>query len=160
MSIIYEALRKTQRNREVRNMPTRERMAARNLDWLDKALVVFILLLLLVIMFLYLPHIFKHRTVQQAVVTPKPITTVAAPVVQAASVNAEVSTGTVAPPPEVPNNLTLNGVLLSSNEKIALINKKTFHVGDNVEGMKLIKIEFDSVELDNQGRIVTLRTSS
>jgi hypothetical protein len=148
VSIIYEALRKTQRNREVRNMPARERVAVRNLDWLDKALVVFIITLLIFILILYWPHLFKQHAQQ-------PVATAAVPVQLTAPAPTVVSVA-----PVTSANLTLNGVLISDNEKLALINKKTYHIGDNVEGMKIISIEINSVELDNNGQIVTLRTAS
>ena len=148
MSIIYEALRKTQRNREVRNMPARERVAVRNWDWLDKALVVFILVLLVFIVFLYWQHMVKRPSPQQ-------VASVAAPV----QVTMPTST-VVSAAPVVPADLILNGVLLSDNEKLALINKKSFHIGDSVVGMKIISIEIDSVQLDNNGQIVTLRKGS
>jgi len=148
VSIIYEALRKTQRNREVRNMPARERVAVRNWDWLDKALVVFILVLLVFIVFLYWQHMVKRPSPQQ-------VASVAAPV----QVTMPTST-VVSAAPVVPADLILNGVLLSDNEKLALINKKSFHIGDSVVGMKIISIEIDSVQLDNNGQIVTLRKGS
>jgi hypothetical protein len=123
VSIIYEALKKTQRNREVRNMPARERVAARNLDWLDKSLVAFIVLLVLFIMYLYLPQIVKHKKVQPVAVVATPAAVVTARVAAPAVVNEAPQTAI----PATASNLILNGVLLSTNVKVALINNKTFH---------------------------------
>ena len=153
MSIIYEALRKTQRNREFRKLPVRERMAVRNLDSLDKGLIALIFFLLLIVMYLYVPHLFRHHAVQEAVVKPATVASAPAPIV--AQVEPEVAA--LLP---VASNLVLNGVLLSDTEKLALINNKTYHVGDNVEGMRVLAIDFDSVKLNNGGKLLTLRTAS
>jgi hypothetical protein len=148
VSIIYEALRKTQRNREFRSMPTRERMAVRNLDWLDRGLVALILILLFIILWLYIPHMVRHHAPLPVANTAKMAVPQSVPAEEMA---VEIKSG----------NLVLNGVLLSDNEKMALINNKTYHVGDNVEGRKVVSIEFDSVRLiDVNGRVQTLRTAS
>jgi hypothetical protein len=153
VSIIYEALRKTQRNREFRKLPTRERFAARNLDSLDKGLIALIFFLVLIVVYLYLPHLFKHHAAQEALIKPAAVVAAATPVVAQAEPVAIVA-------PVVTSNLVLNGVLLSDTEKLALINNKTYHVGDNVEGMRLLAIDFDSVKLNNGGKLLTLRTAS
>jgi hypothetical protein len=158
VSIIYEALRKTQRNREVRNMPTRERIAVRNLDWLDKALVVFIITLFVFILILYWPHFTKQRPEQQAAVAT-PVTVQAGMAAPVQTVIPAKEAASVAPAST--NNLLLNGVLVSDNEKLALINKKMYHIGDNVDGLKILSIDINTVQLqDEQGRTVTLRTAS
>lgn len=150
MSIIYEALKKTQRNREYRSMPARERIAVRNLDWLDKGLVGTIFLLSFIILWMYIPHMVRHHAPLTAAFTAKAVTPVSqqaqAPVQQEAAI--------------ATNNLTLNGVLLSDSDKIALINNRTYHVGDNVEGLKIVSIEFDNVRLRKGHNLVTLRTAS
>jgi archaellum component FlaF (FlaF/FlaG flagellin family) len=139
-------------------MPTRERIAVRNLGWLDKALVVFIIALLVFILILYWPHFTKHQTAQQAV-TAAPVIVQA---VESAPLPTTLPMNEVASViPASANNLLLSGVLVSDNEKLALINKKMYHIGDNVEGLKILSIDINTVQLqDDHGRMVTLRTAS
>jgi len=58
-----------------------------------------------------------------------------------------------------PNKLVLNGVFLSDKEKVALINNRSFRLGDVLAGMKIIEIDNDSIKLlssDNK-KVVLLR---
>lgn len=61
----------------------------------------------------------------------------------------------------LPSNskLILNGVLISGEEKMALINNQVFHLGDLVEGMKIVSIEMNNVKLQAGKQIVELRVS-
>jgi len=58
--------------------------------------------------------------------------------------------------PEV--NFILNGIFFSDNDGYALVNNQIIREADSVDGAKVIKITPDSVELDNQGTIITLNT--
>ncbi len=55
------------------------------------------------------------------------------------------------------SKLTLNGVLISGSEKIALINNQTFRLGDLVDGMKVVSIDSTSVKLQSGGELLELR---
>lgn len=41
----------------------------------------------------------------------------------------------------------LNGVFISDNEKIALINNQPYHEGETIQGLKIVSIAMDSVKL-------------
>jgi len=58
--------------------------------------------------------------------------------------------------PEV--NFILNGIFFSDNDGYALVNNQITRENDSVDGAKVIKITPNSVELDNQGTIITLNT--
>jgi hypothetical protein len=54
--------------------------------------------------------------------------------------------------------LTLNGVLLADQEKIAMVNNQPYHLGDSIEGMKIVSIELNSITLQDGTRTMVLRT--
>ena len=55
--------------------------------------------------------------------------------------------------------LMLDGVFLSDTEKLAMINRRSYHEGDSVSGMKVISIAFDQVQLRGKSHSVTLRNT-
>lgn len=55
--------------------------------------------------------------------------------------------------------LMLDGVFLSDTEKMAMINRRSYHVGDSVSGMKVVSIAFDQVQLKNQTHSIILRNA-
>lgn len=55
--------------------------------------------------------------------------------------------------------LMLDGVFLSDTEKMAMINRRSYHVGDSVNGMKVVSIAFDQVQLKNQTHSIILRNA-
>lgn len=59
----------------------------------------------------------------------------------------------------IASNLTLNGVLISGADKVALINNQAFHLGDVVDGMKIVGIDSTSVKLQRGNQVVELRVS-
>jgi len=54
--------------------------------------------------------------------------------------------------------LVLNGVMLSPQDKIAIINNREYHIGDQLAGMKIINMDMNSVVLQNKSGKYTLRT--
>jgi hypothetical protein len=50
--------------------------------------------------------------------------------------------------------------MVSNRNKIALINHKIFHVGDKVQGMRIQKIAFNGVELQDEKHTLYLHTNS
>lgn len=143
MSIIYKALEKTQRNLIHKRDNYRER------PWLDMVLYAIIICLLLVVGFAYYPKIKKYF--HKPIVVQKTI--VAAPVAVAIK---------NAVPTEIAyqGKLILNGVFMSDQEKIALINNQPMHVGDSVEGKKIISIDLNKVKLQDQSNILILKAIS
>ena len=52
----------------------------------------------------------------------------------------------------------LNGVFLSDQLKLAMINNKSFHLGDTIGDMKITSIDPYTVELQNEKQSLVLRT--
>lgn len=63
------------------------------------------------------------------------------------------------PTPLLPSSLLLNGIFFSEDEGYALINNQIVKVGDSVEGAIVKQILADSVELEEQGRLIRLSTN-
>jgi hypothetical protein len=63
-------------------------------------------------------------------------------------------------PPDVAasslGTLVLSAVIISPENKLAVINGKIFHEGDTVNGMKVISIEANSVDLASPQEKLTL----
>ena len=54
--------------------------------------------------------------------------------------------------------LILTGVMRSTDgERLAIINRQVLGEGETVQGMRLVRIHEDSVDLDQQGEISVLR---
>lgn len=152
MSIIYNALQKTQRNLGKRGV-TREKR------WVDITLLSIIAAMLIVNAVTYYPKLKKHfaKTIT--------VTKSAAPLsVKTTNVVAIAPPAHLiaAPPKEIEyqGKLVLNGVLLSEQEKVALIDNQPMHVGDVVDGKKIISIEMNTVKLADKDNILILRTAA
>lgn len=56
-----------------------------------------------------------------------------------------------------PKAFALTGILLSREERTAIVNNQLVRVGDWVSGAKLVRIEQGEVTLDDDGQTVSLR---
>ena len=67
------------------------------------------------------------------------------------------------PPPPVkkrqykPGELVLNGTSIIDGKKVALINDEIYEMGELVNGMSIVSIGLDKVELSDDQKITTLR---
>jgi hypothetical protein len=86
----------------------------------------------------------------------QPMTTVAQPATQGMVMQQQPMM--VATEADYKGKLVLNGVLLADQEKIALINNQAYHLGDSIEGMRIINIELNSITLQDGARTMVLRT--
>ncbi len=155
MSIINEALKKTEQyihtNTTDKIQPQKTKLSAK----------LFFVYALILIGGLFLSHIiFKLlgqkvvRTQPQKEVTaiaqtqqsilPTPLPVKPAPLIEEQK------------KPEV--NFILNGIFFSDNDGYALVNNQIIRENDSVDGAKVIKITSNSVQLDNQGTVITLNT--
>lgn len=145
MSIIDQALQKTQKSRnniqtpQIENTPPRERLTLSipNLPWLKIAISAGSCLILY--------SLFTHYSQILAFFHPAPkkpaITQVATPIAEKAK-------------------FELGGTFLSDHERIALINNRTLHVGDTVNGMQITAIDLNSVTLKNEDATLILRADT
>lgn len=56
-------------------------------------------------------------------------------------------------------NHILNGVFISNSEKIAMINNRMFHRGDEVDGMIISEIDTEGVQLKHDDQMIFLRAN-
>lgn len=66
----------------------------------------------------------------------------------------------VEPPKETPGVLTLNGVFFSGPEGYALINNRIVKKGDKIQGATVVQIYLDEVDLERDGSIIKLTSST
>jgi hypothetical protein len=135
VSIIYNALQKAQQNRQKEAVST---IKSKHISWVDGSLAIIIFLLIGIAIYGYYPSLKRQPTHTQ-------ISTKTLPALAGTAITQE---------PTHVINLTnyksthvVNGVYLSQQEKIALINNKFFHLGDSVDGMKLVSIESNRIVL-------------
>lgn len=112
--------------------------------------------------------VYKPRPAPPSIgmVAPQPVPQVSQPVPETTQAPAPQLSQS-APPvlvqhPSLPiadyvGNLILNGVFETDQDKIALINNQSYHIGDTVGGMKIVSMEMDSVKLRNDKNIFILR---
>jgi hypothetical protein len=138
VSIIYDALQKTQqlRQNDQKEQPSMDQPFRHFLKNRTMILFALALVLLAVNFTLYLPAI-------KAYFQPKPVT--------------------VLPKPKPPSiaaaykrTHTLNGVFLSRQETVAMINNSLIHVGDQLDGMTVTAINEHSVKLKNAYEVILL----
>lgn len=132
MSIIYEALKKTQEQRKVASEVTmikRPKAKRKSFTFSFKnykiIALAFALISMIALVAFYSIYLFQ----------PKAKPPIAKPTM---------------------TKLTLNGIFSSDDEKIAMINNNIMHVGDRVAGMQITKIDYPTVTLSNGKQAVTL----
>lgn len=63
---------------------------------------------------------------------------------------------TTAPAKKTQTPLVLNGIISMEGENVALINNQILKEGDYIDGMRIINITKDKVELYSQGKLLVL----
>lgn len=151
VSIIYEALQETQVEDESPYILLPQENMTRD-DWIDVGISLVIAFLLAVMMIAHYPQ-FNNKSEPIAMKKnsyDKPI--------KAAS--KAVNTQQIIKPiveSAYQLNHVLNGVFVSEEEKVAMVNNRFFSIGDTIDGMKLISIELDKIKLQDNKGIIELR---
>lgn len=152
MSIIYEALKKSQKIRsaskpepKVKAIPAKRHGNARNH-------LIITLLFLTCLFTIYMAATMPHgKLLPSLSMTKKTINHDAAAATKRALAKRE--------PVFIIPKLRLDGVFLSNREKMAMIDNKAYHLGDEVKGMKLVSITLDKVKLKHKKQTLTLRNT-
>lgn len=142
MSIIYKALQKTQRKREHENHSLFEPndTVTHHSYWFDAILLVIIAILLTVVIIAYYPRMHFFAKAAPVIVKPQ----LSPQAVKEAAFKSQYH---------------LNGIFVSDQNIIAMINNQYFHLGDIVGDMKIISITDKSVRLKNQDQVIELEVS-
>jgi hypothetical protein len=162
MSIIYEALKKIEAgSHKSPEIKTEAKPKTAPKIYLLYALVICLGFLLTNLVF----HLFSQPALIKAT-APKPaeIREVVKPL--PAEINRE-TTVSLSPPASAPqadrqidaSAFILNGIFFSENEGYALINNQIVKTGDSIEGLKVIRIGANEVELASEGSTLKLRVS-
>lgn len=151
MSIIYDALTKTQKNIKGQHNKTGNKyiLLARErnqkFDWLDVTLIMAIIFLSVVISQIYFT---KHKQ---------------KPSIAKSAVNQVAVSQSIPVVPSMPKEmmyqgpLQLNGIFISDDEKLAFIDHNERHVGDMVEGKRIISIDYSQVKLQEGNNIFVMK---
>ena len=174
MSIIYDALKKVEKNVEA---PSNLNAAVRPEGKNRFSLKTGFLFVLVAFIGLFAANFLFDFFAKQAHRTPKtypqpaaalPVRKIEAAAQTTVSVPASASPRVATPEPaplsdkeqlqaESPS-LTLNGVFFSDDGGYALINNQIVKEGDAVEGLKVVRITAAGVELDKNGSVIKLST--
>ncbi|MBV9576116.1 MAG: hypothetical protein JO149_05800 [Gammaproteobacteria bacterium] len=141
MSIIYDALQKTQHNRTTQSSePLPKTPAAKMIakQWPKKRISVLMILFALSLLFLF----FSNKS----------------PSTSPSQTTLALNTKAVHNLPRKNIHLTLNGVFLSDQLKVAMINNQTYKVGDKINNFKVMSIQANRVQLQSANQKITLRT--
>jgi hypothetical protein len=141
LSIIYDALKKSQKTRAIGS-----RLKIARIPKNRRAQMIAVLL--------FLTSLFV--VVATIKLSSQPTK---APIMQGARVIKQSAPLQTAAANVVAPRLLLDGVFLSDKEKLAMINHRAYHEGDLINGMQIVSIAFDEVTLKNNARSLTLRSS-
>jgi len=172
VSIIYDALKKTQKAREqervsapikvkgraIRQKASKMLLAIRQKLWKKKKSVMIVCFSSIIIMLLayswaHLPSL--HRLAKESEF-------------HSASLDAKLRSAWRVVVSNLPkrrqiiesqyrNKHVLDGVFLSENETVAMINKKMVRMGDKVDGMTVRSIDTDGVQMQHDDQIIFLQ---
>ncbi|MDD5408958.1 MAG: hypothetical protein PHC71_02575 [Candidatus Omnitrophica bacterium] len=148
MSIINDALKKTEASIQRNSLKKTP-----GLDKKPKFKTFLLYSLMLAAILLLGGHIFKtlnHKIVPPQVSEPPQAVPIQAPLATPAPLPEEQ------PKPE--KKFVLNGIFFSDDNGYALVNNQIVKENDSVEGAKVEKITVDTVEINNEGKIITLST--
>jgi hypothetical protein len=73
-----------------------------------------------------------------------------APVAAATPVSAVPAVASI-PPLTTPETLNIHGVMSNGKSNVVLINDQVYQAGDDVDGVKIIKVDLDYITVDNNG---------
>lgn len=141
MSIIYDALKKSQKTRAAQPQLRTTPFKFKKLDRKNTIISLLIMTCLFVI------------AATLALPTPSASTRLYGDATAVKPMTARTLKLASAP------RLMLEGVFLSDNERLAMINHRTYHEGDKVNGMRIVNIALDEVTLQNKKRSLVLRNS-
>ena len=142
MSIIYDALKKSQKARASNVSRIRVARIPKN----RRAQMIAVLLLLTSLFIIV-------ATIKLSAQQPKTIIMQSARAIKLPTPIKTAAASVAAP------RVLLDGVFLSDKEKLAMINHRAYHEGDLINGMQIVNIAFDEVTLKNSARSLTLHST-
>lgn len=165
MSIIYDALKKVQKNITSESIPRLDTALSVKARHKTNPILILILLVCLVLTlanfsYLFFKHYQNIKSVKKEL-PPVELKTIPAPAAketgQTPVTNVEQPVAPIAPAePE----LALNGVFFEQGDGYALINNKIVQVGDQINHAKVKEITLNGVELEFEGKSIKLQSPS
>jgi hypothetical protein len=152
VSILYEALQKTQEEGYGQSMVLPQDDMTRD-DWIDVTISLVIAFLLATLIVAHYPQ-FNNKS-EMITMNKTDLIENSYTIVQPDKTAAPPSIASVA---EKSNQIehTLNGVFVSGDEKIAMVDNRFFSIGDNIDDMTIVSIEQDNIKLKSNSGMVEL----
>jgi hypothetical protein len=151
VSIIYDALKKTQQNRVSYTENLILQQPKRKYFWLLPTALITGFVLFVVVSFYIYPRI-KFNTLPSDFAGAS-VNSIAAKTKVKTKTNIEATVSTS-------NKFVLNGVFLSDNVKIAMINNQSYAEGDTIDNMKVVSVEANQVRLQNSDQNILLKVAN
>jgi type II secretory pathway component PulC len=154
LSIIYDALKRIDKPKE--NNAIGEKAASPAANKKNKTILLYVLIILV--------GLFLGNLVFSLITRPKIKTPQITKEPKASSQNLPVAsaktTAEEIPAPSATPSLVLNGVFFEKNKGYALINNRILYAGEQIEGATVKEITLNKVNLDFDGKTITLNNLS
>ncbi len=145
--MIYEALQKTQGEGETHVMLSTAEDVMTQDDWIDVSISLVIAFLLATLIVVHYPQFNTHS---ESISMKKNITT--------ANLSAKSVVATTGPAQiKFQTGHMLNGVFVSGDEKVAMVDNRFFSIGDMIEDKMIVNIQPDHIKLKNNNGLFELR---
>ena len=164
MSIIHDALKKVQNGLQDKTSPLPPAVPLKNSG--TKGGWKIIVLILLAVAVLTAGYVYRQNASSPAphpsapeIEPPPPVQINAAPVLQPEPRNGGAEAGPKAEPrPEyAAGTLNIHGIMSDPNGNVVLIDNGIYAEGDEVQGVKIIKISLDGIVILKDGKEETVR---
>lgn len=133
MSIIYDALNKTQEIRQNKTGQHKKSKFSRLKDNIKIIIFTILFISLLSIIIIYFNHHYLHKHPLAITANHPSLVTYHAA-----------------------KSYQLDGVFLSDHHQVAIINHAYYHIGDKLDGMKVMSLSTNEVKLKDRDRVLTL----
>lgn len=152
MSIIYDALTKVQRSRRsAEKIEFDFERKNRAYAWFDRILIIAIASLIIILIYGYSSIMIKKRIKIKSSSSAVPIVhTIQAKPVPVLKYTTIDYTGAV----------ILNGIFISDNDRFAIINNQTVHVGDVVNNKKIVIINYNNIILKDNMYLYVIKNKA
>lgn len=160
MSIIYDALKKVQKNNGSGKNPQEGNLQPVKTKAKLNPALIYLLVICLGLFLGNFAYIFFIRPKNTAAVQKAAPPAASQPGPIPAVISPPEATPTPLPAPNPEPTLVLNGVFFEQGDGYALINNKIMRLGDEIEKAKIKEITINGVELEFEGKTIKLASPS
>lgn len=155
MNMAYEALQEAQPEGSEQAVLSQDNMTGD--DWIDVGISLVITFLLAALIIMHYPQ-FNNKSQHHSMANNnflKKVNSIPQETIQ--SLQASNSQALTHETDDYKLKHVLNGVFVSDQEKVAMVNNRFFNIGDSIDGMQVVNIEPDKITLKNTNGIIELK---